>query len=215
MRKLLAVALCFTMFATGCSTAWISQAEEIIAAVIPATTNIVTLVEALQGKSISAADLQLIQNAGTQANSDLQLISSLITAYNQAEASAQPGILNQIQTVANTVQSNLSALLPALHITDQATQAKITAIVGLVVSEVQSLIAIVPLVDPNASAAKVAQATRQATKNPPLTARQFILSYNDNMKAKTGNVTLDKVTSGLQIHTHSKAVRWLTLGYQQ
>jgi hypothetical protein len=203
------------MFATGCSTAWISQAEEIIAAVIPATTNIVTLVEALQGKSISAADLQLIQNAGTQANSDLQLISSLITAYNQAEASAQPGILNQIQTVANTVQSNLSALLPALHITDQATQAKITAIVGLVVSEVQSLIAIVPLVDPNASAAKVAQATRQATKNPPLTARQFILSYNDNMKAKTGNVTLDKVTSGLQIHTHSKAVRWLTLGYQQ
>lgn len=213
VKKILTLVLaCVFAMSTGCSTGWISQAEEIVAVIIPATTNIVTLVEALQGKTVSAADLQLIQSVGTQANADLQLISSLIAAYNQAEASAQPGILNEIQTVANTIQSNLSGLLPALHITDVATQVKITAIVGLIVSEVQSLIAIVPLVDPNASAVKVAQATRQAAKNPPLTARQFTLSYNANMKARTGNAALDKVTSGLQIRTHSKAVRWLTLG---
>ena len=46
------------------------------------------------------------------------------------------------------MQANLQGLLPALHIQDAATQAKITAVVGIVLSEVQSLAAIVPLVNP-------------------------------------------------------------------
>ena len=50
--------LCLTITLMGCSTAWIGQAEEVVAALIPAATNIVALVAALQGKSVSAADLQ-------------------------------------------------------------------------------------------------------------------------------------------------------------
>jgi len=200
------------MTLAGCSTNWIAEAEQVVAALIPAATNIIALVAALEGKGVSATDLQTIQSAGTQAGQDLQLIQSLITAYQTADATAKPGILNQIQTAINAVQGNLQGLLPALHIKDAATQTKITAVIGIVLSEVQSLAAIVPLVNPGASTAMVAQAKKQAKKQPPLTASEFVKSYNATLTAKTGNAELDRATGGLKIHLHGKVARWATAG---
>jgi len=202
--------LCMTIALSGCSTDRIGQAEQVVAVLIPAATNIVALVTALQGKSVSAGDLKTIQSAGAQAGADLQLIQALVAAYQNADETAKPGILNQIQTAIGTVQGNLQGLLPALHIQDAATQAKITAVVGIVLSEVQSLAAIVPLVASNASPKMMAKAVQ--TKKVPLTASEFVASYNATLTAKTGNVELDRATSGLQIHVHSKVERWGTVG---
>jgi hypothetical protein len=212
-KAVLALALCSTLIWTGCSTAWVGQAEEIVAALIPAAANIVALVAALQGKSVSVADLQTIQNAGAQAGADLQIVQSLITAYQKADAGAQPGILNQIQSAIDAVQANFQGLLPALHIKDAATQAKITAVVGIVLSEVQSLAAIVPLVKASAEAAHLSQKTRDVGHPVvPLSARAFMDSYNATLTAKTGNVELDRATAGLRIHAHGKVARWATAG---
>jgi hypothetical protein len=224
-RAVLAVVLCSTLIWTGCSTAWVGQAEEIVAALIPAAANIVTLVAALQGKSVSAADMQTIQDAGTQAGADLQLISSLIAAYQKADAATQPGILNQIESAINATQGNLQGLLPALHIKDAATQAKITAVIGIVLSEVQSLAAILPMVKAGTTSASsglqaesqnshpVAQnATREGHPQAPLSASQFVASFNATLTAKTGNADLDKATAGLEIHRHGKVARWVTGG---
>ncbi len=225
----MALILCATMMFTACSTAWIGAAEQIVAVLIPAATNVVALVAALQGKTVSTTDLQLIQNAGTQAGADLQLIQALIAQYQKADASAKPGILNQIQTATRTVQGNLNGLLPALHIQDVATQAKITAVIGILLSEVESLAAIVPLVQVGAelpqlstsSGQAVSQTKRtastssgQAMGHPkaPLTASEFVASYNATMTAKTGNADLDRATAGLQIHVHGKVARWATAG---
>jgi hypothetical protein len=211
-RAMVALVLCLTMMLAGCSTAWIGEAEDIVAALIPAAANVIALVAALQGKTVSAADLQLIQNAGTQAGADLQLIQSLITAYQQADAAAQPGILNQIESAIGAVQSNLQGLLGALHIQDAATQAKITAVVGLVLSEVQSLAAIVPIVkDPTQSQNARLNGAPTVAK-APLSADEFVKSYNATMRAKTGNAELDKATASLEIHRHGKLARWATLG---
>jgi hypothetical protein len=207
-----AVVLCITMVLTGCTTAWVGQAEEIAAALIPAAANILALVAALQGNSISATDLQTIQAAGTQAGADLQLIQSLITAYQTADATAKPGILGQIQSGINAVEGSLQGLLPAMHVKDAATQAKISAVVGLVLAEVQSLAAIVPLVNPGASPKMMAMAAAQAKMQPPLSAGQFIASYNATLTAKTGNAELDKATGKLQIHGHGKLARVVTAG---
>ena len=225
----MALILCATMIFTACSTAWIGAAEQIVAVLIPAATNVVALVAALQGKTVSAADLQLIQNAGTQAGADLQLIQALIAQYEQADAATKPGILNQIQTAIRTVQGNLNGLLPALHIHDVATQAKVTAVIGILLSEVESLAAIVPLVQAgaelpqpsNSSGQAVSPKTRtastssgQAVGRPkaPLTAGEFAASYNATMRAKTGNADLDRATAGLEIHAHGKLARWATAG---
>jgi hypothetical protein len=211
-RVALAFVLCMTITLSACSTAWIGQAEQVVAALIPAATNIVALVAALQGKSVSAADLQTIQSAGAQAGAGLQLIQSLIAAYQKADATVQPGILNQIQTAIGAVQSNLQGLLPALHIQDAVTQAKITAVVGIVLSEVQSLAAIVPLVSSNASPVMMAKAVAQTKTRAPLGTEEFVKSYNATLTAKTGNVDLDRATVGFQIHVHGKAARWASVG---
>jgi hypothetical protein len=208
----LALVLCMSIVLAGCSTDWIVEAEQIVAALIPAATNIVALVAAMQGKSVSAGDLNTIQSAGTQAGADLQLIQALIAAYQKADESAKPGILNQIQTAITAVQANLQGLLPALHIQDAATQAKVTAMVGIVLSEVQSLAAIVPVVSASASPRMMTKATVQAKKPLPLSASEFVSSYNATLSAKTGNAELDRATAGLQIHVHSKVERVATAG---
>jgi hypothetical protein len=229
-RGTMALVLCLTITLAGCSTAWITEAEQIVAALIPAAANLVALVAALQGTTVSAADLQTIQNAGTQAGADLQLIQSLINAYQQADTSAQPGILNQIQSAINAVESNLQGLLPALHIKDAATQAKITAVVGILLSEVQSLAAVVPFIQGSGAAGQVyssigsrigsptlAQQTRKdgapSFVKAPLSAREFVASYNATMTAKTGNAELDRTTARLKIHEHGKLARWATAGW--
>jgi len=212
LKRAMAMVLCGTMTLVGCSTAWISEAEQIVAALIPAAANILTLVTVLHGQSVSAEDLKTIQSAGSQVGADLQLIESLLTAYQKADAASQPGLLNQIQTTTNRVQSSLGSLLPALHIQDETTQAKVSAVIGLVLSEVESLSAIVPLMNPSASSAMIAMVAKQAKKQPPLTANEFVASYNATITAKTGNAALDHATAGMRIHMHGEFVHCASLG---
>jgi hypothetical protein len=211
-RAALALVLCMTITLAACSTDWIGQAEQIVAALIPATANLVALVATLEGKSVSAADLQVIQSAGAQAGADLQLMQSLISQYQKADAAAQPGLLNQIQAAMGAVQSTLNGILPALHIKDAATQAKITAVIGILLSEVESVAAIVPLVNKSASPGMITMAAKQVKKQPPLTAGEFAASYNATLTAKTGNADLDHATAGLRIHAHGKFARWASAG---
>ncbi len=211
-KGLVMVVLCGTVVCTACSTAWVGEAEQIAAALIPATANLVTLVATLQGKNVCAAELQTVQSAGAQAGSDLQVMRSLIAQYQKADAAEQTGLLNQIQAAMSAVQLTLNGLLPALHIKDAATQAKVTAVVGILLSEVQSMAAIVPLVNPGASPAMMTMAARQVKKQAPLTASEFVSSYNATMTAKTGNWELDHAAAGLQIHVHQKFARWASAG---
>ena len=218
-RAVLAVVLCGTMILSGCSTSWIAEAEQIVAVLVPAAANLVTLVAALQGKKVSAGDLATIQNAGSQAGADLQLIGALLAAYDKADAAAKPGILNQIQSAIGAVQGNLQGLLMGLHIKDAATQSKISAVVGILLSEVQSLAAVLPTVQGEAKAAGLRPADSRGRLSPhsvlpkaPLSASEFVRSYNATLTAKTGSAELDRVTGGLQIHLHSKVERVATAG---
>jgi hypothetical protein len=179
----LAAVLCGTLIWTACSTAWIGQAEEIVAALIPAVANLITLITALQGNGVSAQDL-----------------NTLITQYQQAtDAATQTSLLAKIQTAIASVRSNLSGLLAALHISDAATQSKVTAVIGLILAEVQSLEAIIPLVH-SGSVAQASAALKAGKVKPPLTAGEFRASYNTIMTAKTGSATLDSATAKCKLH---------------
>lgn len=213
-RAALILAVCLTMMGSSCSTNWMAQAREIISVMIPAATNMVTLVAALQGKSVSAADLSTIQNAGTQAAADLQVVEALISAYESADETAKPGILSQIQSAIGAAQGNLQGLMLGLHIKDAATQGKVVAIVGLLQSEVQSLAALVPVVQGQGTEARVhgAMARMAVQRKAPLSANEFVNSYNSVLSAKSGNTELDRATAGLAIHLHSKVERVASVG---
>ncbi len=55
-------------------------------------------------------------------------------------------------------------------------------------------------------------AASEVKKQPPLTANEFVASYNATMTAKTGNAELDHATAGLRIHLHGKFARWASAG---
>lgn len=145
-RIVLALLLGVTMIGSGCSTNWVQQGQEIIAVLMPAAANLVILVATLQGKEISAEDLALVQKAGSEVGADLTLVQGLIGAYESADEKAKQRILNQIQSGIQAAQENLQGLMLSLHIKDESTQVKVRAIVGILLAEVQSLAAILPVI---------------------------------------------------------------------
>jgi hypothetical protein len=219
----LAVVLCGSSVFSGCSSNWIKEAEQIVAVMLPAAANLLALVATLEGKTVTAEDLATIQNAGKEASADLQMIQSLIAAYEKADAAAKPGILNQIQSAIGAVQGNLQGLLMGLHIKDGATQAKVQAVVGLMLSEVQSLAEVLPVGQGTAALRAAASPFgsaqgRRGRLSPhssvrvPLSASEFVRSYNSTLTAKTGNGELDRATGGLQIHLRSRVQRVVSVG---
>jgi hypothetical protein len=56
-------------------------------------------------------------------------------------------------------------------------------------------------------------AAKQVKKQPPLTASEFVTSYNATMTAKTGNADLDRAAAGMRIHVHGKVARWVSAGW--
>ena len=128
---------------TGCTTAWTTEAQNIIALLGPSISSILAILAAF-GVGISPAALTAIQSWSAQATTGLQTVATLITEYNTAEASAQPGLLTEIQTALSAIVSNLAAILPEIHITDASTQAKVMAIIDAVQMEMQALINLVP-----------------------------------------------------------------------
>jgi len=216
-RIALAMLLAVTIIGSGCSTNWVQQAQEIVAVLMPAITNLVILVATLQGKEISAEDVAVVQKAGSEVGGDLRLILSLIAAYESADQKAKPGILSQIQNAIQAAQENLQGVTQGLHIKDGATQARVAAIVGVLLAEVQSLAAILPVIEGQAQGQRSgargqgAEARVQNTGTGgheaevpfkrPLSASEFVKSYNAIMTTKTGRAELDQVSSGLQLHS--------------
>jgi hypothetical protein len=218
----LSLILCFAVILSACSTEWVGAAQEIVAALIPATSNLVALVAALQGNEASAGDLQLIQSTAAQVGTDLQLVQSLIAAYQKADEAARPGILAQIQNAISAVQMNLHGLLQGLHLKDAATQSKVTAVIGIVLAEVQSLAALLPAIqahgtgagEQGAASPKDPQLSHMPGEvaHPALSAHEFVSSYNSTLTARSGNAAVDRTTAGLRIRLHSSAVRWVSAG---
>lgn len=127
----------------GCSTAWTSEASNIISLLVPAIEAALGILTAF-GVGLSPTTLTTVQSWATQAQTGLSEVKALITQYNTAIASAQPGILAEIQTVLGVVSSNLAMLLPTLHVTDAKTEAEIATVFSAVADEISALIGLVP-----------------------------------------------------------------------
>jgi hypothetical protein len=193
-RALVSVVLCATLILSACSTAWVSQAEAIVAALLPSITNIITLVALAEGKGVSASDLQLVQKGATDANNALQEVATLIDQYNAAPNKADA--LAKINAAIAVAKANLTDILPQLHITDPASQAKVSAVIGVVLQEITSIEALLPLVSSHpATAARLARA---------VSAGDFQSRYNAALTAKSGNEPLDAGAAKLKLHGPSR-----------
>ncbi|MGH9358211.1 MAG: hypothetical protein ACRD4Q_00030 [Candidatus Acidiferrales bacterium] len=178
LAKILLIPILATAL-VGCATAqWVKIAEQILPVVLPMVTNMVTAVSLLQGKTVSASDLSTITQTSNQIANDLNLVGQLI---NQYDASPNISTVQKIQSALADVHANLNGLLPALHISDPATVQKVTAIVTLIGSEVDSLSQLLPVV----SSGKLQ--AREGALAAPLGPAQLKQEYNAIVTQSTAN----------------------------
>ncbi|HLI30101.1 MAG TPA: hypothetical protein VKV79_03245 [Terriglobia bacterium] len=169
----------------GCGVAqWVKLAQQILPVVLPMVTNLVTAVSLLEGKTISSPDLSIITQTANQVSNDLNLVGQLI---NQYDSSPNVTTVQKIQTALQDVHSNLNGLLPALHINDPATVQKISAVVTLIGTEVDSLAQLLPVI----SSGKL-----QVRKGPltlPLGPKQLKQEFNAVVTQPTANANVNQV----------------------
>jgi hypothetical protein len=189
-KSILAVALAVTMFTTACSTSWVSEAIAITNALLPVAVNVIQLVAAMQGSGASSsADVALAQKWAATVSADLTLVRTLLTQYNAATAADKPNFLAKLSDALQVVNGDLGMLLPALHISNPQTQAKVTAMVGLVAAEISAIQALVG----------AAQGKTSLPRNAPkaMDAKSFQGAYRTLVKAPTGYAPLDQATTAL------------------
>jgi hypothetical protein len=180
----------------GCAIQWVSEATGIIAALGPAI-NAILLVLTAAGAAISPDVFSTIQSASQEATNDLNnVILPLINQYNTAlGAAGKVAILTQINDAIEVVIQNWAKVLPALHIDDPAVQAKAEALVGAVEAELQSLQALIPVLQ----GVSTMEAFHAAGHTLPLNKGQFNKAFSRLLAFPTGNLAVDAAAEQIKL----------------
>lgn len=181
IRKLPKVALvgllAVAMVVSGCSTSWISVAVADLPVLVQIATSVLGIVAAAQGKgAVDPAMAAQVQSVGAEVQKDLQQLQALVDSYKAAPAASQAAILADIEKALGAVQAQLSGILSAFHVKDQALQA---AVAGSVALALTTVLAIQSLMPP-APAAKV---SRAAVAVKPPSAKALKASFNSLVSA--------------------------------
>ncbi len=196
MKTVLAVLIFLAICCTGCSTAWVSALDSILTAAAPAVIDILQIVAMANGQAVNASEVSKINN-------DAAAIKSLAASFASASSLAAPGVCSQLQAAITTYQADQQLVLSTAQVGDANTQLKIQMLSSLIGGTVDSILAIIP----SCHASQVA-----ALAAPPAGLKNFVVSYNAVLTAKTGNPAVDMLTASLKLHQHSKALRTVTFG---
>lgn len=201
MKKVLVLALSLAMFCTGCSTAWVSTVDSILAAAAPALINILQIVAVANGRPMNS-------NLAAKISADATVIKTLAGDFANASSGSAPGACQQLQAAVRAYQADQQLVLQAAQVSDPNTQTKITLLASLVADTVEAITAVIPACQNAAS--------RPAFKAaPPYNISSFTAHYNSVLISPTGNPAVDTTTPKLKLHRHSKLARSMTLGLLQ
>lgn len=149
----------------GCTATWTQEAINIITLLGPAISSALAILSAF-GLGLSPNVATAVSQWSTSAISGLQQVKTLIEQYDAAQATAQPGILVEIQNALAAIVSNLSTILPTIKVTDPSTQAKILAVIEAVQSELAALVNLVPAIQGKVTAHEDLKKLVAAVKSP-------------------------------------------------
>jgi hypothetical protein len=201
MQGTLAVILISAMLCTGCSAAWVTTLDTILAAAAPALVNILQIVALAQGHPLNT-------NLQAKINTDAGLIKTLALDFSNASSGAAPGVCKQLQAAVNTYSGDQQMVLQLAQVSDAKTQTKITMLVDLVAGTVSAITAAIP-------SCQQTTAFRSLKATPPYNVSNFVADYNRVLVAPTGNADVDAATPKLMLHRHSRVVRVVTFGQLQ
>lgn len=154
----LATALALSLVVSGCSAAWIQVAIDDVPVVLQIVTSIIGIVQAAQG-SEDPAVVNAANAAAAEAKADLQQLQLLVDDYKTAAAADKPGLVGKIDAALATAQKDLAGILVAFHVKNQNLQLTIATSVGLALSTLAAIEALIP--------AQTAQVSAKAVAKPP------------------------------------------------
>lgn len=183
-RASVCVTLAAALILAGCSTSWINAALADLPVITQVALNIASLVAAAQNgdpngasgaNSAATAEVQTIAN---QVKSDLTLVQSLISSYQNATAAQKPALVQKISAALADVQTNLNAILSVVHVKDAALQATIAAAVGVAATTIASIVSLLPQPAPGHASAKRAASPKSRAAVKPPSASQLKKQFN-------------------------------------
>jgi len=200
MKKSLVFLLSLAMFCTGCSTAWVSTLDSILAAAAPALINILQIVAVVNSQPVNS-------NLAAKINADATVIKTLAADFAKAPSGSASGVCQQLQAAVSAYQADQQLVLQIAQVSDPNTQTKIALLTDLVAGTVNAITAVIPSCQNAASF--------RDSKAPPYSVSSFTNRYNSILVTPTGNAAVDSVTPHLKLHQHSRLARALTFGRLQ
>lgn len=170
MKTVLALILASVMLVTGCWTTaqWLQIAINDLPVLIQMALSIAQIVGTVTGNPPnppSDAEVAAINKIGNIANQGLTEIQALYDSYTSANATT---VIPKIKAAGAALVANLQQLLTAAQIKNPALRARVTAAVDLIVSTLNTVIALLPQTVTNASM-KAANKAAKAAKIPTST----------------------------------------------
>lgn len=196
MKAVLSVFLCLVLFfgSAGCSVA---QFTTVLNEIGPAIGVILQIVALAKGVPVGSG-LQ------SKIAADAASVNKLIVDFDAAGTADKGSIEAEINGAFTVLQSDLGQVFVLCQVSNANTQAKLTSLIGLV----QGLVQIAEAAIPTGAASVASKAT-------PVSANQFVSTWNKTLTAKTGDSKVDAFTAKHQYHRHSMAARILSLGLAQ
>lgn len=133
------------LMTAACSTAWTTEATNIIVLLVPAIQAALAILAGF-GVGLPATVMTAVNTWAAEAQKDLSIVRGLIEQYNSAAANAQPGILVEIENLLGVISSNLAAILPQIHVADATVEARILAVIQAIAGEISALLTLIPAV---------------------------------------------------------------------
>jgi len=166
----------------GCAgaAAWLSDATQIVPLAASMIASILTLVAALQGKSVSASDLTAVSTFATDIENGLDDLETMIDQY---KATPTANLEQEILNAANVVVSNIQNFLTNTQLANAALAQKVTAIATLVQTELKAWIEVIPALS--------ATAGEKVTFTVPYSAKALRQAFDAILAQPTGDPDVD------------------------
>jgi hypothetical protein len=155
------------LLTTGCSTAWITTVLNDLPEVVNIANSIVSIVALAQGNgSLATSAAVEITTAANAAKASLQTMQDAANAYN---ADKSQGNLNALIAATQAVQNDLNKLASSLPsgVLPQDVQVSIVAGLGLAISIMSAIQAIIPGAAPATVTALAVEAVSQGKVSVP------------------------------------------------
>jgi hypothetical protein len=176
---------------TGCTVTLadvlteIGNVLEFIAPLVSGVLPIVEVADPVLAPAVTAANA--VFQAGVTA------VSGFVDEWSAASAAAQPSILGQLQAAASALQSDLSNLLGAAHVSDATVSGEVTTIVTTATQEIAALLTFIAQLKTSGGMSAALHATAKrytGSLTPTADARASIVTH---LHKSTGNVPLDAI----------------------